>query len=39
MKIKAGVPFKMGNHIYALCPGCGSVIKLSGFFKGVHLCG
>lgn len=36
--VKPGVPFKAGSHIYAQCPKCLKVLKLSGFWKGIHLC-
>lgn len=35
----SGVPtVEMGGHVYGLCRDCRKVVKLSGFWKGAHLC-
>ena len=37
-QMKPGDVITVGNHVYALCPKCGRLVKLTGFFKGIHLC-
>ncbi len=35
----SGVPtVEMGGHVYGLCRECRKVVKLSGFWGGLHLC-
>lgn len=29
---------KLGNHLYGMCSACRKWIKLTGFFKGIHVC-
>lgn len=29
---------QVGKHLYKLCPDCGNLVKMTGFFKGWHLC-
>lgn len=33
-----GEPIKVGNHLYQQCADCGRLIKMTGFWKGIHLC-
>ena len=28
----------IGNKLYTVCPGCGKIIRASGFLGGWHLC-
>jgi hypothetical protein len=30
--------FRLGNHLYGVCPDCGRLLKLTGFWKGIHYC-
>lgn len=30
--------YRIGGHLYGLCSCCGRLIKLTGFWKGIHFC-
>lgn len=29
---------QLGNHLWATCADCGKLVKLTGWFRGLHLC-
>lgn len=35
--LKCGLYLKNGKQ-YGLCAGCGKIVRLNGFFGGMHLC-
>lgn len=40
-KIKTPRPcdvIRVGKHLYGCCARCGSLVKLTGFWKGIHVC-
>ncbi len=34
----SGRPVRLGDHLYQQCPDCRQIIKMTGFWKGWHLC-
>lgn len=31
--------YRSGNHLYAVCPHCKTMVRITGWFRGAHFCG
>lgn len=38
IKLKPGEIVRIGNDIYGHCVNCHRLVKVTGFWKGVHIC-